>query len=476
MAAEKQWTVIDESRKPWATILLLAWPVFVEQIFTTLVSFVDTAMVGSLGAEATAAISISNSPVMLLNGLFLTLGVGVTALVARAAGAGDEERVRKLMRHALLAILYVGVPISLALLALYRMIPLWMGANESFLDLAAQYNLIVSCGRVFSLAAMFLNAAFRGYGDTKTPMKANLVLNLVNVIGNFLLIYPTRPLAVLGLTFTMPGAGWGVAGAAAATALGMFLSGVFALYNAFKKSNPYRIVLRGKESFVPDWTLSGSIYKISLPAMLERVCLSSAGILVASSVAALGTASVAASALCGTAESLSFMPAFAFQMAITTLVGQALGAGKPELAEKFVRVCNWMGGTVMLFTGTALFVFAENIIGVFTPDREVIAIGAACLRVEAAIQVPQVMGWIYSGALQGAGDTRIIFYINAATNWGIRTAGMLVAIRLLHMPLVEAYIVVGVEISLRMVLFWLRYRSGKWKTVMQKMEAKNTDE
>ena len=144
---------------------------------------------------------------------------------------------------------------------------------------------------------------------------------------------------------------------------------------------------------------------------------------------------------------------------------------------------NWFNNkyaTIALYAffamaAAVLFIFAEPIIGVFTPDPEVIAIAAACLRVEASIQVPQLIGWIYSGALQGAGDTKVIFYINAATNWGIRTTGMLVAIRLLHMPLVEAYIVVGVEISLRMVLFWLRYRSGKWKTVMQKMEVKNTD-
>ena len=118
MATKKQLTVLDESRSPFMTILLLAWPVFVDQIFTTLVSFADTAMVGSLGAEATASISISNSPVFLLNGLIMSLGVGITALVARATGRGDAELVKKLMRHALLAILYVGVPITLVIIAL----------------------------------------------------------------------------------------------------------------------------------------------------------------------------------------------------------------------------------------------------------------------------------------------------------------------------------------------------------------------
>ena len=193
----------------------------------------------------------------------------------------------------------------------------------------------------------------------------------------------------------------------------------------------------------------------------------------ASSIASLGTVSVAASSLCGTAESLSYMPAFAFQMAITTLVGQALGADRPQLAEKFVKISNWLGGTIMFFTGAALFIFAEPIIGVFTPDQEVIVMAAACLRVEAAIQVPQVIGWIYSGALRGAGDTGVIFYINAATNWGIRTLGMLLGIRVFGLQLEQAYIVVAVEITVRMVLFYFRYRGGKWKTVMQRMEKKS---
>lgn len=153
----------------------------------------------------------------------------------------------------------------------------------------------------------------------------------------------------------------------------MAVSGCIALRNAFKKSNPYRVEMKEKGSLRPDLGLSRNIYRISLPAMLERLCLSS----------------------------------------------------------------------------------------------------AACLRVEASIQVPQVIGWIYSGALRGAGDTGVIFYINAATNWGIRTLGMLLGIRLFGLQLEQAYIVVAVEITVRMVLFYFRYRSGRWKTVMQRMEKKS---
>lgn len=459
MAAKKTVDILDTKRKPYMTIFMLAWPVFVEQIFTTLVSFVDTAMVGSLGKEATASISISSSPRMMFVGVVTALGIGITAGVARAAGAGDEAQVRKLLRHALLIGLYVGTPIALLVAALSRLLPVWMGAEPAILDTAAQYNLIESLGRIFSFMAICLHAAFRGYGDTKSPMKANLILNAVNVAGNFLLIYPTRTLTVLGVSFVMPGAGWGVTGAAIATAAGFFASGMVALRNAFKKSNPYRISLKERGWFKPDWTVGREIFKIGLPAMLERLCLAPADILTSSSIATLGTASVAARSLCGTAESLSYMPAFAFQTAITTLVGQSYGARKPALADHFVRVCLRVGGTVMFFTGLALFVFAEQIIGVFTPDGEVIAMAAACLRIEAVIQVPQVIGWIYAGALRGVGNTKAGFYFNAITSWGIRTPGIILAIRLFGTTLPVAYRVVALEISARMVLFFLCYRN-----------------
>lgn len=471
MAAKmKQIDITDESRSTWKTIVLLAWPVLVEQIFTTLVSFADTAMVGSMGAGATAAVSISNSPIFLLNGIIMALGVGLTALVARAKGAGDDELVRKLMRHAVLMILYVGLPIAILTACLSRLIPLWMGADVDILDTAAQYNLITSCGRGFMLASMVLNSAFRGYGDTKTPMILNVVMNIVNIIGNFLLIYPTRTISVFGFSFTMFGAGWGVAGAAAATAIGMTVAGLMALRVAFNPDNPYHVSMREKGSFRLDKELTRQIVHISIPAMLERICMSSSGIFVTSSIATLGTVSIAANSLSLSAESLSYMPAFAFQTAITTLVGQALGADKPKLAEKFVRVTMIMGVIVMCFTGLGLYLFAAPIISVFTPDQEVIQMAAECLKLMGMIQMPQVAAWIFSGVLRGAGDTTANFYISAATNWGIRTLFSILAIRTFGLDLYATYIVMVVEIWVRLFILYLRYRSGKWKTAMAKLE------
>lgn len=468
--ASKSINVTDESRSVTKTIFLLAWPVFLEQIFTTLVSYADTAMVGSLGAWATASVTISNSPIMLINGIIMSLGVGITALVARAVGAGDPKMVQKLMRHAIMAIVAIGIPLSVLTIALYRLIPMWMGADPEILDTAATYNLIVSCGRIFMTTSMMLNSAFRGYGDTKTPLIVNTMMNVVNVFFNFLLIYPTRVISLFGLEFTMWGAGLDVAGAAIATSIGMTAAGLTTLWVAFFRKNEYRIHFRG--SWKPDWALTRQIFKISFPAMLERLFMSSSGIFVTRSIASLGTVSIAANSLSLTAESMSFMPAFAFQTAATTLVGQSLGAGKPQLAEKFVRTTLIMGVILMCFTGLGLFVFAEPIIGIFTPDADVIAVAASCLRVVAFLQVPQVISWIYAGVLRGAGDTKINFYITASTNWLIRTLWSILCIRVFNMGLVSTQVVTLAEVLVRMLLLYLRYRTGKWKSAIDDREMK----
>ena len=470
MAKKRNFDINDNTKSPARLIFLLAWPVFLEQIFTTLVSYADTAMVGALGKNATASVSISNSPIFLMNGVIMALGVGITTLVAQATGAGEKALVKKLIRHAIMIILYLGIPITAVIALLHRAIPQWMGADPEILDTAAQYNLIVSAGRLFALMSMTLNSVFRGYGDTRTPLKANLTTNIVNVIGNYFLINPTHEATLFKrFSFMIPGAGWGVAGAAAATAVSMFIGGMFTLLVAFFRKNGFEVSL--KESYRIDWKLMKKIFRISLPAMLERIFMSSSGIFVTRSVATLGTASVAANSLALTAESMSFMPGFAFQMATTTLVGQSIGANRIDRAKVFTRTTCLIATIVMLFTGAVLFLFAPQLLSIFTPDAEVIEIGSAYLRVVGFLQVPQVLCWVLGGALRGAGDTKYNFYITAATNWGIRTLFSIIAIRFLGMQLVAIAYICIIEGVVRLALLYVRYRRGKWIEIGQRMNA-----
>lgn len=458
--------ITDESQSVTKTIVLLAWPVFLEQIFTTLVSYADTAMVGSLGAWATASVTISNPPIMLLNGIVMALGVGITSLVARGVGAKDPQTVKKLMHHAIWAIIVIGIPICLITTALHRMIPLWMGAGPDILDAAAQYNLIISFGRFFMVVSMMLNSAFRGYGDTKTPLLVNTVMNIVNVIFNFLLIYPTREISLFGSSFTVYGAGLEVNGAAIASSLGMAIAGLMTLWVAFFRKNEYQIHM--KNGWKIDKALTKQIFRnqfslyvgANFYVIFRRICYQQH--------CRIGNCQCSRKQLMFNRR-ISFLYAcFCLSNSGNYLGRPITGSKKPTLAEKFVRQTLFMGVVAMAFTGAGLFVFSNQLIGVFTPDADVIALAAHCLRLVAFMQIPQVAAWIFSGVLRGAGDTKFNFYITAATNWGIRTLWSVLAIRVFHFGLFSTQVVMLVEIIVRLFLLYLRYRTGKWKYVLDR--------
>ena len=456
-----KFSLIDDQRSPWLTIVLLAWPIFIEQILASLAQAVDTAMVGSLGAIATASVSISQSPNMLVNGVIMALGVGFTSMIARSVGANDMERARGLVRQAILTIVSLGIPMTILLFALARHIPIWMGGAPEILDTAQTYNQIISLSMMFRCMTMVLTSIYRGYGDSKTPMKINIMINVLNVIGNFLMIFPTREITVLGFTFTMFGFGWGVAGAAAATSLSAILGSLLLLGRCFTVKSEMRISI--KESFKPDWSELKIVVQLGIPAMIQRFCMSSASIIVTSTIATLGTVAVASQSLAGTAESLSFMPGFAFSTAVTTLFGQSLGAQRPDMAKDYLKKTIQMSSVVMIVMTCVLFFGSEIIMGIFTPDPEVIKHGSVLLKILAVIQVPQTITFCLNGAMQGAGDTKSPLISTMISMWCVRVLGVTLAVRVFGLGLYSVCVAMCSDNCVRCILSYAFYKKGAWK-------------
>lgn len=448
---KKNFSIVDENRNPWMTILILAWPIFLEQVLTSLVQAVDTAMVGSMGAVATTSVSISQSPNMLVNGVVMALGVGFTSMIARSVGAGDTERARTLVRQAIMMVFALGLPLSAIYFVLGRQIPIWMGGEPEILDSAELYNKIIAVSMCFRCLTMVLTAIYRGYGDSKTPMKINVMVNLANVVGNFLMIFPTREMILFGTTFVMPGLGWGVAGAAASTSISTIVGALILLVMCFVRKSEMQISL--KDSFAPDWNELKSAFRLSIPAMIQRAVMSSSHILVTSTVATLGTAAVAAQSLSATAESLSFMPGFAFGTACTTLYGQSLGAKRPDMGHDFLLKTIKMGTVVMAFMTFVLFFGSAQIMAIFTPDPLVIEYGSIWLKILAVIQIPQMIAFCISGALQGAGDTKTPLYITFTSMWGVRILGIMICIHVFHLGLYSICVCMCTDNVVRCLLF-----------------------
>jgi len=398
---------------------------------------------------------------MMINGVIMAMGVGFTSLVARSVGAGDTERAKSLIRQAILLVIAIGLPLAVLCFCLARHIPMWMGGAEDILDTAATYNRIFACGMLFRGMTMVLTAIYRGFGDSKTPMKINIAVNLMNVVGNFLMIYPTRQLSVFGVEFTMFGFGWGVAGAATATALSTIIGSLALLgVTFFRKSE---LQLSFKDDFRPNWKEISSVFRISFPAMCERFVMSGASVIVASTVASLGTVAVASQNLAGTAESLSFMPGFAFGTAATTLFGQSIGAKRPELGKKYVSYTIRLGAAVMFVMTLVMFFGSRFIMSIFTPDEAVIEMGSVLVKILALIQVPQMIAMVYSGALKGAGDTKSPFLVALFSMWGVRVLGVTICVRLLGMGMTALCTCMCTDNVVRFILFSTIYRREKWR-------------
>ena len=461
--SEKSISIVDESKRPMHTVVFLAWPIFLEQLLVSLVQAVDTAMVGSLGKVATASVAINSSPNNLINGVLMAMGIGFTSLIARSIGAGDNSRARSLIKQAIMVVFYIGLPLSVLYFIFAGDIPRWLGGEEEILLYAMQYNKIIAFSLVFRGMTTMLTAIYRGYGDSRTPMITNVLVNFLNVIGNYICIYPTREITFLGSTFSMFGFGWGVAGAAVSTSLSNTLGGLILLVLSFVRKGEMQIDL--KSGFAPDAPELRNVFKISFPAMLERCAMQGSFIMMTYTVASLGTAAIAANNLSGTIESLSFMPGFAFGMSMTTLFGQALGAERPDLARLYVISTIKLGTVIMVFTSLFLFFGSGTVIKLFTPDAEVIEMGSTLLKILAVIQIPQMITMVFSGSLRGAGDSKSSFIIVLISMWGVRVLGSVLCVRVFHLGLSAVCVCTCVDNVVRCCLFYLRYRQGKWKTV-----------
>ena len=300
------------------TILALAWPTMLEQLMQTAVQYIDTAMVGSLGTQATAAVGATSTVNWLIGSSVSALGVGFLSFIAQAYGARDREAASKAVMQAVLVTVVCGLFFTAVTLGLSSYVPVWMQVDASIRALAGQYFFILYLPMLPRAASIIFGTVLRAAGDTKTPMKIGVGVNLINVVLNFLLIYPTR--AVGG--FVIPGAGLGVIGAAIASAAAFTFGGVAITIVLWR----HPLVSPRGQRFRPDWQILRPCLKVAMPNMLQRFGTSLGYVAFASMINALGDVATAAHTIANTVESAFYIPGYGMQTAAATLAGNAYGA------------------------------------------------------------------------------------------------------------------------------------------------------
>ncbi len=435
-----------------ARIVQLAWPAVFEQILVTLFGMVDMMMVGGVGPAAIAAIGLTNQPFFLALAGFMALNVGTTALVARFVGAKDIKEANAAIHQSLLITLVLGTLMTALVYFFAEPLILFMGAEGDAIGYGVQYIKVVALGILPQAIGMSVTAVLRGAGDTKTPMRFNIIANVVNVFGNYVLIN-----GYLGFPK------WGVYGAGLATTIGRVVACVMALSAIF--SGKFILHISLKDKFTPRLDLIKRIVNIGTPALIEQLIMRFGMITFTKVVAGLGTLTYAAHQIGMNIVSLSFTPGQGFSMAATSLVGQSLGQKRSDWAERYGWETRRIGMMVAGTMALVFFFFGGSIARLYTTEPEVIRQASIALKIISTVQMLQSTQFILAGALRGAGDTRWPLIATLVGVAGVRVVLALLFVQVFHWGLIGAWCAMALDQCTRSAFIYFRYRSGKWKTV-----------
>jgi putative MATE family efflux protein len=447
------------------TVVSLALPTMLEQLMHTAVQYVDTAMVGSLGTQASAAVGSTGTVGWLVGSSLSALGVGFLSYIARSMGAGDKEKCRRACAQAVLAVLVAGILFTVLTLTLSPVVPVVMQVDPDIRDLAATYFFIVYTPMLFRAASIIFGGVLRGAGDTKTPMRVGILVNVVNVVLNFLLIYPTRTLALPWFDLLIPGAGWGVIGAGVASAVSFAVGGIAITVAVFR----HPVISPRGQGLRPDKEILRPCLRVAMPNMAQRFATSLGYVVFASMINSLGDISTAAHGFANTVESAFYIPGFGMQAAAATLAGNCVGAkdkGKLKDLGRLMLVCEVL---LMILSGGLLFLLAGPMMRIFSSDPAVISLGTTVLRMVALSEPFYGVTIITEGMMQGVGNTKTPFVFNVIGMWGMRIFGTFLCLWLLPNPtLVAAWACMIAHNLALFCMFSVYYKKGKWSPLHRK--------
>ena len=433
------------SREKLNLIVQLSIPSILAQITSVVMFFIDQAMVGHLGAKASAACGLVETSTWLLGSLTGAASMGFSVQVAHFIGANDFVKARQVFRHGLIVTSLLSLVLMVAAVLIAHPLPYWLGGGEDIARDASLYFLIFSLSGPFFQLNSLSSAMLKCSGNMRIPSLVSVVMCVLDVVFNYFLIFKAH---------------LGVMGAAIGTSLSIVICGSAQAYIAIFRNKMLSLRRVGEPFFwVGDYLVNA--LKIGMPMAVQSVLMTGAQIVGTMIVAPLGNIAIAANTLGITAESLCYMPGFGIGEAATTLVGQSVGAGRGDLCRSFSRMTLYSGMAVMAVMGVVMFVFAPEMMGLMTPVAEIEELGARCLRIEAFAEPMFAASIIAVSVCVGAGDTLRPAIISLGSMWFVRlTLAYMLSI---HYGLVGVWIAMAVELTVRGIMLTLRLFRIKWE-------------
>ena len=439
--------------------LLLSGPAILAQFASVLLQFIDASMVGSLGAGPSASIGLVSTSTWLCGGFCIALAQGFSVQVAHRIGAGDFAGARQVLRQGLVTVTVFSIALSLIAAGIAGPLPRWLGGEEAIRADSTSYFRIYACFLPMMQLGFFASTMLQCSGDMKLPSMLNILMCVLDVLFNFLLIFPTREVRLFGASVTLPGAGMGVRGAAMGTGLAETVVAILIMYFLLVRNR--NLAIAGERgSFRPERDCLKKAFGITGPMWVQNLVMRGAHVMSTLIVAPLGAISIAANSFAIIAESFCYMPGYGMGDAATTLVGQSLGAGRKDLARAFSRVTISLGVGIMVVLAVFMFFLAVPIMRLLSVDPDVVALGARCLRQEAFAEAGYAAAIVANGACVGAGDTRVPAAMNLLSVWVVRIGLALVLTP--RLGLIGYWIAMCIELNVRGLFYLLRVRGTRW--------------
>lgn len=435
------------------TIINLAWPAILENLLQTSVFIIDSIFIGRLGTVAFAAVGQSSMVLFTVIFMFYGIGVATGAIVARNLGRKDHAAASAAASQGLI----LGANLGLALTALGLAYGGWaltmLGTEPEVIAAATSYMDIVFSFSLVRLVLYIGSGILRASGDTMTPMWATGIMNVFNIAGDWVLIFGIGPFPRMGID-----------GAALATGLSYFIGATIVFIKLFRTRYDFHLRIRDFRRM--DFPLTKSILQIALPNIGEQTVIQSAYWAFLWIVTSLGTTALAAHFMAIRIEMFSFMPVFGLSMAVATIVGQSLGAGKPDLAELTVKRSAVIGTIAMACLGIVFVTIPEALISVFSPAPEVHRLAAMCVRISALELISSALLMIFSSAMRGAGDTVSPMLISFFGAIFVRVAVIYLLAIEWGWGLPGVWWGTVIDWGLRAVVGYMLFRWGRWKRVV----------
>lgn len=424
-------------------VMFLATPAILAQLTTTMMQYIDASMVGSMGAQASASIGLMETTMWLLGSICSAAAAGFYVQVSHQLGSNDPARARNTLRQGIMSVLVVSALIGLVSLAVSPFLPVWLGGGSDITPTASAYFAIVATALPIFQFSIFGAGMLRSSGNMVVPSAMSVVMMSLDVVFNFFLIFPTRPVQLFGAEVTIPGMGMGVVGAAITMYILCFRS----------KELSLRI---DTGRFLPTWGVVKRALHISLPMGLQQTIMCSAYVMTTIIIAPLGTFAIAANSFGVIVESLCYMPGYGIADAATTLVGQSIGAGRHELMKRFAWLSVGLGVTVMAVMGVVMYVGAPVAMAMMTPAEEVRRLGVEVLRIEAFAEPMFAAAIVSYGVFVGAAKTLVPSIMNLVSIWGVRIS--LAALLAPSMGLRGVWIAMCIELCFRGFIFLVKLK------------------